>query len=58
MLHKSWQDRRPGFTRRVRWYEGPDDVRLQFEEFGDVWNRIFTDRGKAQLAWEAFVAFG
>jgi hypothetical protein len=29
---KSWQNQRPGWTRRVRWLEGAADIRLVFED--------------------------
>jgi hypothetical protein len=30
-LYKSWQNHRPGWTRRIRWYNG-DTIRLQVDE--------------------------
>lgn len=62
-LHKAWQDRRPGFTRRVRWYEGRTidggvTIRLQMEEYGEVSNLFFNDRDEAQRVYDEFVAVG
>jgi hypothetical protein len=61
--HKSWQDRRPGFTRRVRWYEGTTasgkpSIRLNMESMGEVWNEFFSDRDEATRVYEAFIADG
>jgi hypothetical protein len=54
-LHKSWQDKRPGWTRRVRWYDRPDgSVRLCFEnEFGKQ-NEYYDNANHAQSAFDAF----
>lgn len=58
---KGWQDRRPGFTRRVRWYEGTTksgkpSIRLNMESMGDVWNEFFSDHETARRVYEAFIA--
>jgi hypothetical protein len=67
---KSWQDRRPAWTRRVRWYQGSrihvdgmtgpitevDDIRLEFiDEFGR-WNEFFGHREDAQRRYDLFMA--
>ena len=57
---KSWQDKRPGWTRRVRWYEGiiGDDlptIRLEFTDTERRRNRFFTDRDEAQTAYDTFI---
>lgn len=57
-LHKSWQDKRPGWTRRVRWYESevPNaNIRLCFEEGDGRINRIYPDYVSAQADFNAFV---
>lgn len=53
-LKKSWQDKRSGWTRRVRWYEG-ETVRLQFEDDFGRCNRFFESKADAQLAYDNFV---
>lgn len=60
VYHKSWQDKRPGFTRRVRWYQGlpGEKVRLNMEEYGEVWNEWFETPEAAQVAYDAFVKVG
>lgn len=55
-LHKAWQNRRPGWTRRVRWYEGPEDIRLQFEDELGKANLIYERKVVATKAYEAFIA--
>lgn len=61
-LHKSWQDRRPEWRRRVRWYEGRIgdalSIRLKFTDFaeGRECNRFYTDRDRATSDYEAFIA--
>jgi hypothetical protein len=46
MWTKAWQDERPGWTRRVRWYPQQDGtVRLLFEER----NADNTDRKKYRV---------
>lgn len=55
-LHKSWQDKRPGWTHRVRWYEGEDDIRLSFEtpiSRHNDWYRL-EEREMAQAAYDSF----
>lgn len=58
---KSWQNKRPGWTIRVRWYEGPDhDIRLQFESRDpaatdrDVKHKFYDNPAEAQADYEAF----
>ena len=60
--HKSWQDKRPGFTKRVRWYQGQAgetlSIRLHFEDYGEhrACNRFYTDHGEATRDYETFIA--
>lgn len=62
-LHKSWQDKRPGWRRRVRWYRGSeeDGIRLQFEETDGRTHtalkahRIYFDEGTAQMDYDLFI---
>lgn len=51
--HKGWQDRR-----RVRWYQGGpgESIRLNFEEYGEVYNEFFADATEAQAAFDRFIA--
>lgn len=56
---KGWQDKRPGWTRRVRWYQGREDVRLQFEERAEdgtrhIAHRVYKDTDAAQMDFELF----
>jgi hypothetical protein len=54
-IEKRWQDKRPGWTRRITWYEGKRDVRLKMEdEFGTA-NRQYVNRDIAEEAWLAFI---
>jgi hypothetical protein len=60
-IHKSWQNRRPGFTRRVRWYN-PDDsdfngtIRLNFEDEYGQQNVYYKTLEEAQAEFDAFKA--
>lgn len=54
-VHKRWQDRRSGWTRRVRWYEGkPDDIRLKFEDADGSVSLFFTEQAQAQYCYDRF----
>lgn len=57
-LLKSWQNRRPGWTRRIRWYDGTNDIRLEFTDEHGTHNMYFTldQREEAQREWEAAIA--
>lgn len=52
-LHKSWQDKRPGWTRRVRWYDGPE-IRLCFEDQYGKQNKFYTNAADAQHDYDQF----
>jgi len=56
--HKSWQDRRPGWRRRVKWYQGQGDIRLNFVDMdeGRERNCFYVDREEATSAYERFIA--
>lgn len=56
-LHKSWQDKRSGFTRRVRWFQG-DRIRLEFITPERQSNQFFGLPDEAQTAYDKFVATG
>ena len=60
VYHKSWQDRRPEWRRRVRWFEGgeSESIRLKFTDLdeGRECNRFYTDRELATADYEAFIA--
>jgi hypothetical protein len=58
-LHKAWQDKRPGWTRRVRWYQGEGHevygvIRLKFEDESGSWNAFFNCEADAQEAFNEF----
>jgi hypothetical protein len=57
-LYKLWQDRRPRFTRRVRWYQPTDPgetIRLTFEDaaHGEA-SRCYATATDAQRDYDAF----
>ena len=53
--HKSWQDKRPGWTRRIRWLQGPgNDIRL---ELTDADGRVSLYPDNAEIAQEIFDDF-
>lgn len=56
-LHKSWQDRRPGWRRRVRWYRGEFDVRLNIIDLdeGREANLFYRSEDDALAAYHAFI---
>lgn len=56
-LHKSWQNKRPGFEYRVRWYEPEfehEDIRLDFITPQLRTNRYYKTAADAQVAFTAF----
>jgi hypothetical protein len=55
--HKGWQDQRPGFTARVRWYESDTSIRLNFEAEGEVWNRFYSGSGRQEIAQAEYDEF-
>lgn len=60
-LHKSWQDRRPGWTQRVRWYEPGFDGeqwRLEFITPAVRQHRFYGTREAAQAAYDSFIGTG
>jgi hypothetical protein len=54
--HKGWQDKRPGFTRRVRWLQG-DDIRLEFIDPGGRVSLFFDGPDMIEDATEKYEAF-
>jgi hypothetical protein len=54
--HKSWQNQRPGWTRRVTWYAGDADVRLRFEDGDGKTCRYYRTAEEAQKDYDAFRA--
>lgn len=54
--HKGWQNKRPGWTRRVRWLQGPDDIRLEFTDETGKCNRIYKTKEEATVDYERFIA--
>ena len=58
--YKSWQNRRPGWTRRVTSYRRDDesggwtDVRLCFEDESGKVNRYYSNLESSQVAFDAF----
>jgi hypothetical protein len=56
-LHKSWQNKRPGWTRRVRWYNRADgQVRLCYEDDLGRYNVQYETPALAQAAFDQFKA--
>lgn len=56
---KGWQDKRPGWTCRVRWLEGYETVRLEFTDPTGKCSRVYnkvTEHGQASRDYEAFIA--
>lgn len=56
-LLKSWQSDRPlkPDSKRVRWYDSENDIRLVFEDKFGKTERFYDNRDEAQLDWEAFI---
>jgi uncharacterized protein (DUF1919 family) len=64
MWHKGWQNKRSGWTRRVRWFELPqasfDDVRLEFvermanNEGRETW-KVTVSRVEAEEIWANYI---
>ena len=65
-MHKSWQDKRSGWTRRVTWFyitgRHSTSTRLKFEERdpatekrNKAW-RIYESEDEATKDWESFKA--
>jgi hypothetical protein len=54
--HKGWQDKRPGFTHRVRWYQGPPgmSIRLKFDTPQGKVSLFYDTEEAAQADFEAF----
>ena len=54
MIYKSWQDKRPGWSYRVRWYTDGNQHRLKFETpFG--WDaKWYETKEDAQAAFDKF----
>lgn len=53
-LHKSWKDKPYNFTRRMRWYVGPVDIRIAFEDQDGGQNKFYDNQEAAQKDWDAF----
>jgi hypothetical protein len=57
---KSWQDCRPEWRRRVRWFEGsnPLSIRLKFTDLGEgrETNRFYSERDEATRDYQAFIS--
>jgi hypothetical protein len=54
-LTKSWQDKRPGFDYRIRWYQGQGDVKIVTITPDGEMRHYFTDREDALVFWQQFV---
>lgn len=55
---KGWQDKRPGWTRRVRWLEGMYSIRLEFTDPTGKCSLIYNktvEFGDANRDYEAFI---
>jgi hypothetical protein len=57
--HKGWQDKRPGWTRRARWFKpgSPTErIRIEFtDQLGKI-NRFYENETEATAEYEAFIA--
>jgi hypothetical protein len=53
-LHKYWQDKNCGWTRRVRWYQGEHDIHLKFEDEAGTCNKFYVEQAIAQADFERF----
>lgn len=58
--HKGWQDKRPGWKKRVRWYQGregkTDSIRLNFTDELGSRNEFFNSVEEATVEYEKFIA--
>lgn len=60
--HKSWQNKRPGWTRRVQWYQAESDgivsIRLVFTdtEEGREIRKYYPSTEAANADYAAFIA--
>jgi hypothetical protein len=60
--HKEWKDNKgpkgvwKQFTRRVIWFQGADDIRLNFSDTEGATNFIYIDAVVAQQDFDAFKA--
>lgn len=62
-FHIGWQNIRPGFTRRARWYKPTAEafergypIRLNFEDESHSANLYYTTVEEAQADWDDFKA--
>ena len=56
-LHRSWQDKRPGWTRRIRWYSPGhpgQGIRLSLEDEYGMVNIYPADSIEAQALFDRF----
>lgn len=56
VFHKSWQNEKSGWSRRVRWFRGGEgeSIRLNFiDELGEV-NLFFDNEEEAQRWYDDF----
>jgi hypothetical protein len=55
--HKGWQNKRPGFTRRVRWLQGQviPPIRLEFMDEDGKMSDYYMDEATAQYDFDLFV---
>ena len=54
-LLMQWKDKRSGYSRRIRWYKGANDIRLEMEDkaYG-IKHFITSSHTQAQFAWDRF----
>lgn len=52
--YKSWQNKRPGWTRRVIWYEDDNSIRLKFEDEYGRCSRFYDTVDEAQVEYDEF----
>lgn len=55
-IHKRWQNKRPGWTHRITWYQGAEDndIRLQYETTEGKWNVYPDNEEEAEICFQAF----
>ena len=46
-----------GWTRRVTWYADSESIRLKFEDEAGVYNKIYREENRKELAEKDFQAF-
>ena len=54
-LLMQWKDKRSGYSRRIRWYKGDNDIRLEMEDKDwGIKHFITSNIDQANHAWDLF----